>query len=125
MVDLGRLEKERRRHPRVKGNVPVKICGEEFDAVTEAKNLSRSGVLCKVDKYIDPMTKLKIQLLLSYKKNGKILTKKISCEGVIVRVEPAEDKENYNTAIYFNDIADKDANAIADYVHSMMQKAEI
>ena len=70
------------------------------------------------------MTKLRIQLLLSFKKGGKIVTRKISCEGVIVRAEQADGEQSYHTAIYFNDIADKDANAIADYVHFMMQKAE-
>jgi len=125
MVDHGESSKERRRHPRIKGNIPVKICGEEFDAVTETKNLSRSGAFCRVNKYIDPMTKLKIQLLLSYKRSGKTITKKVSCEGVIVRVEQRPDEQKgYNTAIYFNDISEKDANAIADYVHFMINKED-
>ena len=124
MVDHGESMKDRRRHPRAKGNIPVKICGEEFDAVTETKNLSRSGAFCRVNKYIDPMTKLKIQLLLSYKRAGKTVTKKVACEGVIVRVEQNSEGDCYNTAIYFNDIAEKDANVIADYVHFMINKDE-
>jgi len=124
MVDQGKSLKDRRRHPRVQGNIPVKICGEDFDAVTETKNLSRSGVFCRVDKCIDPMTKFKIQLLLSYKKSSKMTTKKIACEGVIVRAQKVPGKEEYNTAIYFNDISEKDANAITDYVHCMLNKEE-
>lgn len=124
MVDLGKSLKERRRHPRVKSNMPVKICGDDFDAVTETKNLSRSGVFCRIDKYIDPMTKFKIQLLLSYKKNNKLVTKKISCEGVVVRADQIPGEDEYNTAIYFNDINEKDAVAITDYVHCMLNKSE-
>lgn len=124
MVDQNDSLQDRRRHPRAKGNIPVKICGEEIDAVTETKNLSRSGAFCRVNKYIDPMTKLKIQLLLSYKKNGKAITKKVACEGVIVRIEKAHGEEWYNTAVYFNDIAEKDACAITDYVHCMIHKED-
>ncbi len=114
--------RDRRKHPRVKGNIPVKICGDEFDAVTETKNLSRSGAFCRVSRYIDPMTKLKIQLLLSFKKNGKMVTKKVSCEGVVIRSDIVQGENVYNTAIYFNDIADKDAHLIAEYVHSILNK---
>lgn len=124
MVDHGEDFKERRKHPRAMGNIPVKICGEEFDAVTETKNLSRSGTFCRVGKAIEPMTKLKIQLLLSYKQNGKTVTKKIGCGGVVVRCQKRHDDEYFNTAIYFNEIRDKDAVAIADYVHCMLSKEE-
>ncbi len=115
---------DRRKHPRVKGSIPIKICGEEFEAVTEIRNLSRSGAFCRINQAIDPMTKLKIQLLLSYKKNGKAITKKVSCEGVVVRAEKIPGEEWYQTAVYFNDITEKDAVAIADYVHCVMDKEE-
>jgi hypothetical protein len=124
MVDQEDVFKDRRKHPRVTGSIPVKICGEEFDAVTETKNLSRSGAFCRISKHIDPMTKLKIQLLLSYKKNGKVITKKVACEGVVVRSEKISGEEWYNTAVYFNDISDKDASAIVEFVHCVSDKEE-
>jgi hypothetical protein len=122
MVEQDNTLQDRRRHPRAKGSIPVKICGEEFDAVTETKNLSRSGTFCRISRPIDPMTKLKIQLLLSYKKNGKMITKKVSCEGVVVRIEKIPEQDWYNAAVYFNEISDKDANVIADYVHCVIDK---
>ena len=95
---------ERRKHPRLEGNIPVKICSDEFDLVTETANLSRTGSYCKVDKYIEPMTKLKIHLLIPLKKGQKIVTKKISCDGVVVRTESVPGQPYYNVAIYFSDI---------------------
>jgi len=62
---------DRRKYPRTQGNIPVKIYSDDFDVVTETKNLSRAGVYCQVDKYIEPMTKLNIHLLLSSKKRGE------------------------------------------------------
>jgi len=124
MVDQKTAMRDRRRHPRISGNIPVKIQGEEFDAVTETKNLSRSGAFCQVDKLIEPMTKLKIQLLLSYKRSGKIVTKKIACEGIVVRCDAVTGEQYYDTAIYFNDIQDKDAGVITDYVHFMLNRQD-
>ncbi len=109
---------ERRKYVRLEKNIPVKISSEDFDIVTETKNLSCAGAYCRVSKYIDPMTKLSLQLLVPYKKNNKIATHKVTCQGVIVRVESRNEDEGYNTAIFFNDIRPKDAKFIDRYVQS-------
>lgn len=112
---------ERREHPRVSNNIPIKIRLEDGDIVTDSGNISRSGVYCKVSKFIEPMTKLKVQLLLPIQKNGKSTSKKISCEGVIVRTEPIDNGEQCNVAIFFNDISQRDAEAIADYIGTYLE----
>jgi len=113
---------ERRKHPRLAGNIPVKLCAEEFDIVTETKNLSRTGAYCRVNKYIEPMTKMKIQLLLPFKQNTKTLTKKVSCQGVVVRAEAVPGGENFNIAIYFNEIKTRDADYISEFVHTALDQ---
>jgi len=70
------------------------------------------------------MTKLKIHLLLSIPKGEKSGTKKISCEGVIVRSEPASEDGKYNIAIFFNEIAQRDAEYITDYIDTYISKKE-
>lgn len=122
---MNQHSKERRKDPRFFGNIPLKISSEDFDLVTESKNLSRSGVSCRVSQYIEPMTKLKIQLLLPFKRNDKTVTKKVSCGAVIVRTESEPAKGSYNVAIFFNDIQARDAEALAEYVNTMLvQKQE-
>ncbi len=113
---------ERRKDPRLNNNVPLKISGDSGEIVTESGNISRSGVYCKVNTYIDPMTKLKICLLLPMQRNGKSVIKKIVCRGVVVRTEPSIGEGEYNIAIFFNDIAHKDAEYIADYVNFHLEK---
>jgi len=107
---------ERRQHPRFEGSVPVKFSAGDFDIVSETSNISRTGAYCQSGKYIEPMTKLKVYLLLPVKKNQKITTKKISCEGVVVRTESVPGKEYYNVAVYFSDIEPRDAEVIAAYI---------
>lgn len=112
---------ERRRSPRVDSSIPLKISGGEFDIVTESKNLSASGAYCTVDQYLEPMTKLKIHLLLPLKKNDKVVAKKITCSGVVVRTQAQSDGKTFDTAIYFNEIDEKNRKAIAEYVLTLLK----
>jgi len=112
--------KERRRSPRIDHNIPLKISSEDFDIVTESKNLSCSGAYCTVAQYVEPMTKLKIQLLLPLRRNNKISTKKVSCLGVVVRTEPYPEQKNFNVAIYFNEVHDRDKKIIAEYIATLL-----
>ena len=107
---------ERRRHPRLDNNVPVKISCEDFDLVTETRNLSCSGAYCQVNKFLEPMTKLKIHLLLPLKKKDKVTTKKITCDGVVVRAESQPGDSRFNIAIYFSEMPIKDRKCLAEYI---------
>ena len=122
MIQIGG-GRERRKDPRLSGSLPVKIRSDSFDIVTDTKNLSRSGVYCQCTQMIEPMTKLKIQLLLSFKRDGKIVNKKVSCQGVVVRAEKVSD-DCFNVAIYFSDIQTKDADCIMEYVNSALDVGE-
>ena len=64
------------------------------------------------------MTKLKITLLLPEKANTSKAKKsqKINCGGVIVRAGKSAQAEYYNTAIFFDQIRDKDRSKLEDYI---------
>jgi len=112
---------ERRKDPRLDSNLPLKIHHDNGDIVTETGNISRSGSYCKVSEYIEPMTKLKICFLLPLKKEGKSVNKKINCEGVVVRSEPSAEEGLYNIAIFFNNISQRDAEAISDFINPSLE----
>ena len=112
-----KTDHERRKHPRLGQTVPIKICQKDGDVVTDTVNISRTGVYCRTDRPIAPMTKLKVHLLLpAAKKGGKSTTKKITCQGVVVRSEPIAVDKKCHVAIFFNDISSKDAESIGQYV---------
>ncbi len=112
---------ERRRDPRLENSIPLKIVQKGINISTNTVNVSRSGAYCTVDQYIEPMTKMKIDLMVPVRQNGKFVSKKISCDGVVVRAEECEDGKSHNIAIFFNDIAQKDAERIAEYVNSYLK----
>lgn len=111
---------EKRRQPRVDNNLPLKISTDDIDLVTETKNISSSGVYCRVGKFLEPMTKLRITLMLPIKKTGKTSTKKVLCGGVVVRTENIPEGDGFNTAIFFNDIHPRDSRVLAQFVESLL-----
>jgi len=112
---------EKRRHIRVEFHVPVKISGDHGDILTETKNLSCSGAYCRMAQRLEPMTKLRVHLLLPLRKNNKVTTKKITCQSIVVRTQAVAGEEYYDTAIFFSDIAPKDSRTISDFVESMLE----
>lgn len=112
---------ERRRDPRLQKSVPLKLSCDDGDFVSESGNISRSGVYCRVNQYIAPMMKLKVQLLLPVRSLGKKVIKKLSCRGVVVRSEPVISEDFYNVAIFFNEISQKNIALLTDYINGHLQ----
>ena len=113
------LTREKRRHPRLEGNIPVKITSDQGDILTETINLSTYGALFRISQRLEPMTKLKIHLLLPLRKGNGEHPKKISFQAVVVRVQ-ASQEDGYDTAIFFSDIAPKDSRAIDEFIEYMV-----
>jgi hypothetical protein len=114
---------ERRRANRIKKNIPLKIKEASFDSVSETKNLSSSGLYCKIDKYVAPLTKVDMILLipqLSLKRlEEKEQCKRIECVGTVVRTELVNDPiegDYYNVAIFFSEIKKSDKSAIEKFI---------
>ena len=70
---------------------------------------------------LEPMTKLRIHLLLPLMKRDKMTTKKITCQGIVVRTQASAGEDYYATAIFFNDIAPQDSRAINEFVERMLE----
>ena len=115
------MPQEKRRYPRVESKIPVKISSDLGCILAETKNLSCSGAFCRMGQRLEPMTRLKIHLFLPLRKNDKVTTKKVSCQGVIVRVQAADDGDYYDTAIFFNDIEPQDSRTISEFIESVME----
>ena len=117
---------ERRKHPRLRSIIPLKISKRGLDVITETGNLSCSGVYCRVNKPIPVMSKIGITLLLPIQSNNRVLTKKIKCSGVVVRSEPLiveeADTAWQNIAIFFTDLSKKDKDKIAQYIIQSFKK---
>jgi len=120
-----KINKERRRHPRIDERFEFKVKAEEFDAVTETINVSCLGAYCQLNKHIPLMTSLKIALALPYGDQGNEYDY-VECNGVVVRIEEILSEAHldsvYNTAIYFNEIEESEKEKIADFFQKHQRK---
>lgn len=115
---MSNFHPERRRSPRIARGLPLKISCDDFDIVTETKNISAIGAYCSTDRYLAPMTKLSILLLLPFSNDRKVITKKVTCTGVVVRVEEPNPQADgkFHIAIFFNNLSRKDKKTLTDFL---------
>ena len=112
----GKYKFEKRRYPRVKRNIPLKLENNDFDIVTETKNISCTGAYCLIDRYLPVLTKIKTRILLPSRIKNK--DQHIDCNGVVVRIEKNNNnlENQYNIAIYFNEISKKNTLLINRFI---------
>ncbi|MBU1006859.1 MAG: PilZ domain-containing protein [Candidatus Omnitrophica bacterium] len=119
---------ERRRHNRIKRQLPLKIADNTFDIITETVDISPTGIYCRVTRLLPLMSKIEVILLVPAKNSGND-AKKIRCKGAVVRTEPIilenTDKAHYNMAIFFTEVSKKDQKVIEEYVQSSGNPSEI
>lgn len=118
---------ERRKHPRVNASLPIKFSSDDFDIVTQTKNISACGTYCYISRPIELMTKLDVLLLIPIKGKKNNTVKKVVCTGIVVRVAPPEsqdkDKSLKAIAIYFSEITPSNKKIILSYIDSLHKEA--
>ena len=123
---MGNLRTDRRKHPRTATALPLKISKKGLAVITEIRNISCSGVYCRVNEPLSLMSKVGVTLFLPLNRNSKTSTERIKCNGVVVRSEPTilqeADSAYQNIAIFFTDISRKNKNSIARYVLQSFKK---
>ena len=110
--------KERRKYPRLEKNIPLKVSYPNVDIVTQTKNISCIGAYCSINASLPLMTKLRVTLLLPEKeKNYNEKSKKVTCVGVVVRSQETREKGIYDTAIFFEQIRERERQKLEEYIN--------
>ena len=112
---------EKRLHPRVKKELPLKILANGYDFSTTTANVSCVGAYCRIEKYIPPFTKVFVKLSLPMKRYKARNNTPVECTGVVVRTED-EEQGGFNLAIFFNDIKESQRQRIAQYVNQLLSE---
>ena len=106
---------DRRQSQRVDANLNLEVKlprpdGSEALASLESVNISTSGIYFKSDHFIDPMTKLAMELevMVPGETDGAgNSTALVPCEGLVVRITPeivTESCDSYEVAVFFTNI---------------------
>jgi len=113
------LKSERRLHPRIDQQLPLKVAANGFDFSTSTQNISCLGAYCNIDKYVPPFTRVLIKLSLPVAARAASRTIPVECHGVIVRTEDAQ-SGGFNIAIFFNRITDEQRKKITQYINQFL-----
>lgn len=116
------FQSERRKSPRIKHGLPMKISADETDFITQTQDIGVNGALFRLKKAVPLMSRLAMTLLVP-SHGKKRTTRKIICNGVVVRCEPFRAKDTageYNIAVYFTALKDSDKKTLMKYVNQVL-----
>lgn len=126
--------KDRRKSERVDANLnlAVKIPqadGSQESATLETINISSSGVYFKSDHFIEPMTKLAMDLevLVPAEAEGEQETALVPCEGLVVRCNPEAETpgcETYEVAVFFTHVEPDGLIALECHIAMMIDNID-
>jgi len=111
---------ERRSTARIAASFPFTLDFEGYDVSGETINLSSSGLLCRLNKEIPLITKVKMALVLPSRLEGSEIPP-IKMTGVVVRNE--QDEVGFKTAIFFIDIARNHQKRLELFVKNRLEDA--
>lgn len=115
---------ERRKGQRVDASLKLEVRlprpdGSHEPATMEALNISSSGIYFKSDHFIEPMTKLGMELELPI---GEQI-RRAACEGIVVRVLPetaSEEIAHYEVAVFFTRIDEDGLTHLQDHINAIL-----
>ncbi len=113
--------REKRQHPRIEEEFPLKIKVNGYDFSTSTKNISCIGAYCNINKYMPPFTRVMVKLSMPIATERGRKNYNIECEGVVVRVED-ENRGGFNIAIFFNQIRGPEQKIISQYISQFLSK---
>lgn len=107
---------ERRRHPRVKADLPFRLVSEAgeqeaFDLV----DLSESGARIQCGHPITAMTRIRVALRIPAASVGRAEDVQLDTTGVVVWSHRI-DEGRYDTGVFFADLAEDDRGVIQTFV---------
>ena len=113
------MTKERRRAGRFAIEQMVELSyGRETFVHASGINLSRTGLLCKTDTFLEPYTE--VSIVLNFPVDGD--TRRIECSGIVIR--SVEENGDFKTGISLSALSNVDAETLTAYLKIQEPTAE-
>ena len=111
---------ERRQHPRIDHELPLKVAANGYDFATSTQNVSCVGAYCQINKYLPPFTRVMIKLTLPTVSANGNKNSCVECRGVVVRSEDDAKTGGFNIAVFFNEINAEQRKKISQYISQFL-----
>jgi hypothetical protein len=109
---------ERRRAPRIQAELPILLEGGPAEAGGKTLNISTSGVYFEVPHFIEPLTKVRMELLFPGP-GGSDSGGRVGFDGIVVRTEPEKPSPEvkvYRTAVFFTYMPETSLKVLSTYI---------
>ncbi len=104
---------ERRRWPRAQADWPMRLALADGEHEARVRDVSRAGVSFFLDRPLPLMTRLRVDLELPVEGGKRFVTG----TGAVVRCEKISARlDHYEIAVFLQEVADPDAQALESYV---------
>jgi hypothetical protein len=120
---IRRRRSERRGRPRADARLSMRLEGAPVDGtdphlVTESQNISSSGVYCTSSRFLAPLSKIALTIVLPRSGGGASGQELIKCEGIVVRCQPVPKKGErlFELACMFSGLDEKRRGMLEDFV---------
>ena len=114
---------DRRKTPRVAAELPIEIEGGPAEASGKTLNISENGVYFEVPHFIEPLTKVRMELLIPAASDSEEKEIRFGFDGVVVRVEPetpADHAGPFRVAVFFTKVPEYSLVALQTYIERNM-----
>jgi hypothetical protein len=114
---------ERRKTPRVAAELPIAIEGGPAEASGKTLNISENGVYFEVPHFIEPLTKVRMELLIPAGEKSEEEGVRFGFDGVVVRVEPetpADHQGPFRVAVFFTNVPEYSMAALQGYIERQL-----
>lgn len=113
---------ERRRAPRIQAELPILLEGGPTEAGGKTLNISTNGIYFEVPHFIEPLTKVRMELLFPGAGESSS-DQRIGFDGIVVRTEPempSSDVTTYRTAVFFTYMPDTSLKVLSMYIEKRL-----
>ena len=114
---------DRRKSPRVSAELPIAVEGGPAEATGKTLNISENGVYFEVPHFIEPLTKVRMELYIPSGGDAEDKGIRLGFDGVVVRVEPEEDTGHagpFKVAVFFTHVPESSMTALLAFIERNM-----
>lgn len=110
---------ERRKSPRVAAELPIAVEGGPAEAIGRTLNISENGIYFEVPHFIEPLTKVRMELFVPSGSDSDEEGIRFGFDGVVVRVEPDEPGDHpgpFRVAVFFTKVPERSLAALRAFI---------
>jgi hypothetical protein len=114
---------ERRKSPRVEAELPIAVEGGPAEASGKTLNISENGVYFEVPHFIEPLTKVRMELFFPSEDGSEEEGDRLGFDGVVVRVEPEEPADHpgpFRVAVFFTHVPESSLTVLKAFIEKNM-----